>query len=155
MNTKMLRTAIKWDGGDNERWNYNESVTKSSCMVQVYGYNRLGLWLPTNLFRCWGGEPQFMGSQLINHLYPLLLKTNRMSVGEACSWLENVLHLTGTPSAIDVCHYLYVIVPSHKSIKCFFVQPQYIQGGSMWDFHILEEVDLKQYKKMKPVEFFK
>ena len=154
--SKKLNTRVRWDGTNDETWTLNGEVTNSSCMVQIYGYNSQGLWLPANLFRCWGGEPEHMGSQLINHLYPFLLRTStdQLGVTEVSYILQDVFHLTGTPAAINICKYLYVIIPSYRSIKGYKVSPYYVTHNT-WNFEVQEEIDLKQYKKMKPVEFFK
>ncbi len=152
--TRELRTAIRWGGVEGKRlWNLNESATNSSCMVQVYGYNSYDIWLPANLYRCWGGEPDYMGSQLINYLQPLLLNTNKLTVMNISNFLQ-IFTLTGTPSSIDLCNYLYVVIPLYKSIQCYRVKPYPAYKG-VWDFKIQEEIDLKTYKKLKPVNFLK
>ena len=152
--TRELRTAIRWAGLDTNDWKLNESATKSSCMVQVYGYNSLGMWLPANLYRCWGGEPEYMGSQLINYLQPLLLNTNKLTVMNISAYLQQMFAFTGTPSSIDLCNYLYVVIPLYKSIQCYKVKPYPAYKG-VWDFKIQEEIDLKNFKKLKPVNFLK
>ena len=136
--SRELNTRVRWDGVDNEKWTLNEEITARSCMVQIYGYNSQGLWLPANLFRCWGGEPEHMGSQLINHLYPLLLKANQVSVMSVSSTLQDMFYLTGTPNDLQICNYLYVIVPLYRSIKCYNVKP-YNVAHSTWDFEVQEE----------------
>ena len=123
-------------------------------MVQVYGYNSYDIWLPANIYRCWGGEPEYMGSQLINYLQPLLFNTNELTVMNVSVYLQQMFALTGTPSSLDLCNYLYVVIPLYKSIQCYRVKPYPAYKG-VWDFKIQEEIDLKDYKRLKPVNFLK
>ena len=140
---------------EEDQWTLNENVTISSCLVCIWGYNSYGIWTHTNLYRPYGGEPRHMGGALINRVYPTLLDSNNVTPMDLKFIMEDQFGFSGTAQALERCNFLYEIVPSYKSIKGWKVLTLYNVDKGVWEFKKLEEIDLKQYKKMKPVEFFK
>ena len=136
-------------------WTLNEKVTNYSCVIRIWCYNSYGIWTNTNLYRPFGGEPQHMGGTLMNQIYPLFLKTNDIKPMHLKSIMEDQFGFSGTVQALERCQFLYEVIPLHKSIKGWKITTYYRIDKEVWEFKKEEEIDLKQYKKKKPIEFFK
>lgn len=135
-------------------WTLNRDVTNYSCMVRIWGYNSYGIWTSTSLYRPFGGEPEHMGGALMNIIYPSLLDSNEIKPMDLKYKLESQFGFSGTAVSIDKCYFMYEIIPSYKSIKGWKIIPYYRIDKEVWEFKKEEEIDLKQYKKIKPIEFF-
>lgn len=138
-----------------EVWTLNTNITNYSCMVRLWGYNSYDIWMSTSLYRPYGGEPEHMGGALMNIIYPSLLDSNEITPADLKHRLENQFGFSGTPQAINKCFFLYEIIPLYKSIKGWKIHPQYNAGTEKWEFQRVEEIDLKQYKRKKPIQFLK
>lgn len=145
---------VKWTS-DTVPWTLNTSVTKYSCMVRLWGYNSYSIWTSTSLYRPFGGEPEHMGGALMNIIYPSLLDSNEIKPMDLKYKLESQFGFSGTPHSIDKCFFMYEIIPLYKSIRGWKIHPHYDVGRERWEFQRVEEINLKQYKRKKPIQFFK
>ena len=154
MSMRFDNIQVEWIAGE-DLWTLNEDVTLYSCMVCIWGYNSYGIWTHTNLYRPYVGEPQHMGGALMNQIYSLFLETNDIEPMHLKSIMEDQFGFSGTVQALERCKFLYEIIPSHKSIKGWKILTLYNVDKEVWEFKKEEDIDLKQYKKIKPVEFLK